>query len=392
MINEHFGDWVYKQGKGLFRVRSSSAQRWRWGYTTGTCAAAAAKAALEYLQGGKNITHVEVELPDGSELKVPVKEVKSEGHKVKTEVIKDAGDDLDITHGISVWAEVKLNQDSSEVKLFAGKGIGWVTKPGLSVPVGEPAINPAPRRMIEENLQKLLSPGQGVEVTLEVPEGEALAGRTFNPRLGISGGISLLGTTGRVRPMSREAYLEALIPQIDQSLALGYQEILFTPGGKGHRKAWGRGVPSERIVEVGNFFGEMLDAGTEKELSGVLLWGHLGKMIKLAGGIFNTHSRTADARKEILAAHAAQAGAAQKTINSIMELSTLEASGAILQEAGLESIYFALAEEAAKRCVYRTDHLLRAGVVLYDLEGRILGWNPEAENMGERWGCPQLLK
>ena len=360
----------------------------RWGYTTGTCAAVAARAALLHLLYGSKNKVVEIVLPSAERLKVPIASYSLQGSRATAGVVKDAGDDLDVTQGITVYATVELNKCPGQIELNAGKGVGTVTKPGLAVPVGEAAINPVPRQMIGESVKDILPPEKGVMVTVSIPEGCEVAEKTFNSRLGIEGGISVLGTTGRVKPMSREAYLESLYPQLDQALALGFREVLLTPGNKGVCRAQELQIDTDRVVQTGNFVGEMLDACIEKEVEGVLLFGHLSKLVKLAAGVFNTHSRVADARRETLAVHAALAGATRETVAGIMELNTLEASLPLLRKEGLESVFHTLAEVAAIKCRQRMLDKIKVGMVFYSLDGDIIGYNQEALEMGERWGCP----
>ncbi|NMC27654.1 MAG: cobalamin biosynthesis protein CbiD, partial [Syntrophomonadaceae bacterium] len=204
----------------------------RWGYSTGTCAAAASKAALVRLLTDKGLNQVSVLLPGGTRAEIPVARSWKCREGAAAEVVKDGGDDPDVTNGLVIAALVRL-LDSSEVVIDGGKGVGKVTKPGLAVSVGKPAINPVPLEMIVNAVREILPPGKGSYITISVPEGERAALKTMNPRLGIVGGISILGTSGLVRPMSQEAYLDSLIPQIDQAIALGHRIIVLTPGGMG---------------------------------------------------------------------------------------------------------------------------------------------------------------
>lgn len=193
----------------------------RNGFTTGACAAAASQAALRLLNGESPLNTVCLDLPGGEILSVPIHRVWREGDKASAEVIKDAGDDPDITHGCAIIAEIELNADAM-VMITGGAGVGRVTKPGLAVAVGEAAINPGPLAMIRSALNSHVRDGQGVRVVISVPEGERLAVHTMNPRLGIVGGISILGTSGMVRPMSLELWADSLLPQLAQAKALGF--------------------------------------------------------------------------------------------------------------------------------------------------------------------------
>lgn len=382
----------------------------RSGYTTGTCAAAAAQAALRHLLNLKEqknhdftpkifpIHAVSVDLPQGGTINIPIKSIIVEGDIVTAEVIKDGGDDPDITNGASIYATVEILEanslnkteessgENNQIILFGGKGVGMVTKPGLSVPVGEPAINPVPRSMIVHEVKKFLPKGKRVKVTIAVPEGERLAKKTLNPRLGIVGGISILGTTGIVRPMSEEAYVESLIPQIDQAVALGHNLIVLTPGGMGEKKALELGMPREAVVQTSNFIGTMLKESAKRGIKKILLLGHIGKIIKVAGGIFHTHSKIADGRREILAAHAAMLGAPSALIKEIMELNTIDASIELIKTHGLQEVYMTIARWASKRCLEFLGEEIRVGTIMYSLDGEIIGYDEEAVTLGRELG------
>lgn len=316
---------------------------------------------------------------------MPVKRVFYQKGRAIAEIIKDAGDDPDVTHGISIVATVEL-LPQEQIIIQGGTGVGMVTKPGLAIPVGEAAINPVPRQMICRALQKILPGGSGAKVTISVPEGEKAALRTLNPRLGIIGGISILGTTGIVRPMSEEAFVESLIPQIDQALALGHHSLVLTPGGMGARKASEMGIPEDAVVQTSNFIGIMLDECADRSIQEIILLGHIGKLIKVAAGIFNTHSKIADGRRETLAAHAAILGAETAVIRQIMELNTLEASVELIRSNGLTAVYFSIAEWVSKRCRERLGQEIKVGTILYALNGEILGYDVDACEIGRGSG------
>lgn len=357
----------------------------RSGYTTGTCAAAAGQAALQMLLSGEQATRIIIDLPGGGNIAVPVKNVQGKYGQAIAEIVKDAGDDPDITHGISIVATVELIPQD-QIIIQGGSGVGMVTKPGLAVAVGEAAINPVPRQMISRALKKILPAGCGAKVTISVPEGEKAALRTLNSRLGIIGGISILGTTGIVRPMSEDAYMDSLVPQIDQALALGYRSLVLTPGGMGARKAEEMGIPEDAVVQTSNFIGKMLDECAGRSVQEIILLGHIGKLIKVAAGIFNTHSKIADGRRETLAAHAAMLGAETAVIRHIMELNTLEASVELIRSHELTPVYFSIAEWVSKRCRERLGQEIKVGTILYALNGEILGYDVDACEIGRGSG------
>jgi len=363
----------------------------RTGYTTGTCSAAATKAALQNLILGENAGKVTIDLPDGGNIDIPINTIIYQDGKTTAEVIKDGGDDIDVTHGISIFSTIEL-LSTEEIIIEGGRGVGRVTKPGLAVPVGEAAINPVPRSMILTEVQKILPAGQGVRVIISAPDGEKVAGRTLNPRLGIMGGISIIGTSGIVRPMSEYAYIDSLLPQISQAVALGHKVVVLTPGGMGARKAAELGIVEDAVVQTSNFIGELLKECSLKQIEGVLLFGHIGKLIKVAGGIFHTHSHIADARKEILAAHAAMLGAPVDLIKEIMKLNTIEASLDLIRKHNLEQVYHSIAAWASKRSRDIMEDNVKVGTVLYSLDGSIIGYDAEALELGRKLNWKIKLK
>ncbi len=357
----------------------------RWGYSTGTCAAAASKAALIRLMTAHSPVSVEVELPSGQLVQLAVKSTCFTGNSAGAEIIKDAGDDPDVTDGISILAQVQL-QPEAGIVIQGGAGVGTVRKPGLAVAIGQAAINPVPRRMIERAVGPLLPPGQGLQVTISALGGERIAQQTLNPRLGIVGGISILGTTGLVRPMSAEAYLDSLVPQLDQAIALGYEGVVFTPGGMGSRHITGLGVPVDAVVQTSNFVGQMLDKAVERGIKRILLFGHIGKLIKVSAGIFQTHSQLADARRETMAAHLALAGAPRKIIVEVMQANTIDAILPLLEHYKLQAVYAQLARAASQHCQRRCRDQIAVGTAMYALSGDVLGYDRAALVIGRELG------
>lgn len=360
-------------------------KRLRTGYTTGTCAAAAAAAAARLLFWGVCPDQVEVELPGGKKAVFGVGGGRREGGAAHCWVVKDAGDDPDVTGGMAVWATVRPAPGGVVVR--GGPGVGVVTRPGLSVPPGKPAINPVPREMIAKAVEAVLPPGSGAEVIISVPGGEEVAKKTMNPRLGIVGGISILGTTGLVVPLSQKACRDALVLQAAQAVALGFFDVVLTPGRKGEKLAVERyGLPAEAVVQTGNYAGHLLSECARLGVKRVILFGHLGKLVKVAAGVFQTHSRTADARRETLVAHAALEGAPREVLRLLWEAGTAEEAAQIIKGAGLERVFCRLAEEAARRAEEYTGGRLQAGAVLTSLKGEVLGCSEKAVLIGESLG------
>ena len=287
-------------------------KRMRFGYTTGTCAAAASKAAALMLVSGRTVSAVDIDTPKGIQLNLEVcgKFADDKKSAICT-VIKDSGDDPDVTNGMPVCAKVFLTDDGS-IKVDGGEGVGRVTKSGLYQKVGAAAINRVPMQMILAELQKIKEDFEmkdGFYAEIILPMGKELAHKTFNPRLGIEGGLSVLGTSGIVEPMSEAAIVESIRLQLSQKRNQGKTSIIITPGNYGAdfiRTI--ADVKDEDVIKCSNYIGETIDMLCDMEYEEVLFISHIGKFIKVAGGIMNTHSREADCRMEILAANAIKAG------------------------------------------------------------------------------------
>ena len=329
----------------------------RCGYTTGSCAAGAAKAAAALLLTGQTGSTVTLPTPAGTVLTLPVSDAVLRENSASCAVVKDSGDDPDVTHGISVYAEVSRIPEG--IVIDGGKGIGIVTKPGLDQPVGSAAINSVPRRMIAQALQEiaeLYEYAGGFRVVISVPEGEVIAKKTFNLRLGITGGISIIGTTGIVEPMSTAALIETIRAEAKLRKAAGYCKLLLTVGNySGAFLRRNAADLSEHGVMCSNFIGDAIDIGVSLGFDSILLVGHIGKLVKLGSGIMNTHSHTADGRMETLIACGALAGVETAILREI--------SGCVTTDAALSVLY---ANDAAERTldilVKRIETYLKARV------------------------------
>ena len=305
----------------------------RTGYTTGSCAAAAAKAATHMLVSGEVVGEVSLVTPAGIRLYLEVEDIVKENNYVSCAIRKDSGDDPDVTNGILLYARVTFAQDDvvkSKVILEAGEGIGRVTQKGLEQSIGDPAINLVPRRMIREAVEEELQKAgidRGVRVMIWVPDGAEIAKKTFNPKLGIEGGISILGTTGIVEPMSEKALTDTIFVEMKVRRENGMDYCYVVPGNYGSDFLHDTlGYQEDAAVKCSNYVGEVIDDAVRLQMKGILLVGHIGKFIKLAAGIMNTHSRQADGRMEILAAHAAMAGGSRELIRQLMECITTTAA------------------------------------------------------------------
>jgi cobalt-precorrin-5B (C1)-methyltransferase len=344
-------------------------QRLRMGYTTGTCAALAAKAAAMMLLTDTQVDTATLVTPKGIAVEVPVLDSVRTESAVSCAVRKDAGDDPDITDSVLVYAEVRMTKRPG-ISIDGGIGVGRVTKPGLDQPVGAAAINSVPRRMIEDAVLSCcdaLSYEGGLSIVISIPEGENLARRTFNPKLGIDGGISVLGTSGIVEPMSAQALIDCIGLELRALYAGGARHVELTPGnyGEAFLKAhpFLNGAPT---VKCSNYIGEAIDFAISCGFETVLLVGHLGKFVKLAGGIMNTHSSNGDCRKEILTAHAALSGADLNTVRALMNTVTTDDGIDILDKAGLrEAVLRSLLLEIQEQLFRRAAGYTRIGAMLY---------------------------
>lgn len=344
----------------------------RYGFTTGSCAAAAAAAACYMLLTGRKKEEMTILTPKGISYTAKLVDISINESSAACAIVKDGGDDPDITTGAHIVAEVAFLQKESlqkdktdavqQIIIRGGKGVGRVTKPGLDQPVGEAAINHVPREMIEKEVRRIcaLCDYNGkLQVTISVPEGEEIAQKTFNPRLGITGGISILGTSGIVEPMSSQALLDTIQVELRQKKAMGQQIIAVTPGNYGldfMKEAFAYDL--DKSVKCSNFIGNTIDMAAETGFCGMLLTGHIGKLVKVSGGIMNTHSKEGDCRMELLAAAALKSGGSKTQALEILEAVTTEEGIRLLQEGGnlqktmqilMEKIMFYLQKRAAGR-------------------------------------------
>ena len=366
----------------------------REGYTTGTCAAAAAKTGALVLLKKLMPEKVSVELIKGGFLEIPVKDIVLENKSVIVTVEKDGGDDPDITHGKDIVVKTTIittNNKKQDIKISAGKGVGIVTKPGLPVPPGEPAVNPGPRKMLEVNLKEFYRDNYEFHLEISVPEGEELAKKTLNPHLGILGGISILGTTGIVKPMSEEAFKESLVPQLRTAKALGNKAVVLTPGNIGMESAVKAGIPEDAVVITSNFIGYMLENALELGFTDIVLWGHIGKIVKVAGGNFYTHNRISDSRMEILTAYLALRKAPFELIEKVIFQITTEGAWKVIEEYGFEAVSEDIAENASKRSERYLFSQAVVGTVLLKDREEVLFINQRTREIGERAGWNILL-
>ena len=363
----------------------------RCGYTTGTCAALAAAGAVRLLLTGERPETVSLTTPKGLEVSVPLAgaELLEPGQRARCAVRKDAGDDRDVTDGMLVWAEVARSARPG-VSIDGGEGVGRVTRPGLDQPVGAAAINRAPRRMIEEQVRRVcagLGCRDGMEVVISIPGGEERAAKTFNPVMGVEGGLSVLGTSGIVEPMSERAIVDTIALQMRQAAAES-KELILTPGNYGESFLRDTGLDrlGAPVVKYSNFLGEALDIAAAEGFARVLLAGHIGKLVKAAGGIMNTHSRYADCRTELFCAHAALCGADTALCRSLMDAATADACIELLDGAGLRRpVLDSLLRAVQRHLERRAAGAYQVGAVIFSNVYGPLGMTEEAKEILKQW-------
>ena len=349
------------------------------GVTTGTVATACSLAALDAILDSHDIACVKVETPKKT-LDIIIDECRkiSDG-KAYAVAHKNPYNDPDVTVDLAIVSTVELLDKTSDenVIITGGEGVGKITKPGLQIPVGEYAINPVPRSMIHKNLSDKVPEGKTAKVTISIPEGAEIAKKTMNPKLGIVGGISVLGTTGIARSMSSEAYKNSIVTQLDVALASNLDELVFVPGNIGEKLALkNMDVSKEQIIQTGNYVGFMFEEAEKRGITEFTFFGHMGKLIKVAGGIFNTKHAVADGRREIMVTHAALCGVPQNDLIRLFDSKTTDDMMDILDELNIsEDVSNSIADSIRDRCKQRFD--LDLNVILVDMEGNYLNSNME---------------
>ena len=380
---------VHKTGlEDYYVVRNQ--KKLRFGYTTGSCAAGAARGAAELLLGEDEIEEAELMTPKGILLHLELLDMKRDENAASCAVRKDAGDDPDTTNGILVYAKVEKFQIRSDMEdrivIDGGTGVGRVTKPGLSQKIGEAAINPVPRAMILQAVEEIADRYHyegGLKVTISVPEGEKIARKTFNPRLGIVGGISILGTSGIVEPMSEKALINSIRVEMSQHAAMGEQYMLVTPGNYGADYLREHmALPFEKNIKCSNYVGETIDMAVDMGVKGILFISHIGKFVKVAAGIMNTHSHSADARMEVLCANAIRAGGDLACARSILQCNTTDEALRVLDE---NHILRETMKEITDRIQFYLDHRsyqqILLGAVIFSNEYGYLGQTEHAAEL-----------
>ena len=361
----------------------------KFGFTTGSCAAAGSKAAAFMLLSGTEKTTIKIITPKGIEFNAGITDIRRSSNSVSCAVIKDGGNDPDVTTGASIVSTVSIlcrenESGNASVKINGGPGVGRVTKPGLDQKVGEAAINKIPRTMIEKEVLDvcaLMDFHGDILVEISVPGGIELAQKTFNPRLGIEGGISILGTSGIVEPMSSQAILDTIKIELNQHKELGKKTAAVTPGNYGQEfmlKAYGYNL--DKSVKCSNFIGDVIDMSIELGFEKILLTGHMGKLLKVSGGIMNTHSKEGDCRMELLSAAAIRNDCSLECAKKILQCVTTEEALQILTD---ENKITAVMEDILKRIMFflnkRSGGKIETGCIVYSNKFGLLAKTENAE-------------
>lgn len=403
-------EYVYIDGK-----------KYRRGYTTGSCATGASKAAVYMLITKNKIDTINIDTPKGIPLSLKVDNVNISDTFVECSIKKDGGDDIDATHTMDIYARAEIvskNDKSKEyltlkdidslstnsecqselykfIRVYGGIGIGVVTKKGLSVDVGKPAINPTPlkminheiRKLIGDNFESILGNNKVLKITIFAPQGETIAKKTFNPRLGIVGGISIIGTTGIVEPMSDEGWKKSLSIELQMKKEQGLDKIILVPGNHGEQFIREKlNLDIKYVVRASNFVGYMIKEAQRIGYKKILMAGHIGKFIKVSAGIFNTHSKVADARSEILVANLALMGATYEFLNKINQCLTAEEAVELINNSEYRQVYNILSNkcrERVKQYLNEDSDDIDVEVIMFSMDKSLLGKSDNTDDLVE---------
>ncbi|VFE47370.1 cobalt-precorrin-5B (C(1))-methyltransferase CbiD [Clostridioides difficile] len=403
-------EYVYIDGK-----------KYRRGYTTGSCATGASKAAVYMLITKNRINTINIDTPKGIPLSLKVDNINISDTFVECSIKKDGGDDIDATHTMDIYARAEIvskndknkeyltlkdidglsnnSESQSElykfIRVYGGIGIGVVTKKGLSVDVGKPAINPTPLKMINheirnligDNFESILGNNKVLKITIFAPQGEAVAKKTFNPRLGIVGGISIIGTTGIVEPMSDEGWKKSLSIELQMKKEQGLDKIILVPGNHGEQFIREKlNLDIKYVVRTSNFIGYMIKEAQRIGYKKILMAGHIGKFIKISAGIFNTHSKVADARSEILVANLALMGATYEFLNKINQCLTTEEAVELINNSEYRQVYNILSNkcrERVKQYLNEDSDDIDVEVIIFSMNKSLLGKSDNTDDLVE---------
>ncbi|MGI0057168.1 MAG: cobalt-precorrin-5B (C(1))-methyltransferase [Nitrosarchaeum sp.] len=357
-------------------VEEIKKEKLRTGYTTGTSATAAAKAALLSIINQTNIENVDVKLPKGSFIKIPIHLCQFDQNRARCSVIKDGGDDPDVTHGAEIVVELSFTDKINKIEIDGGEGVGIVTKPGLGLELNKAAINPIPKKMINENLREVINKHllkKGIKVIISVPKGKELGPKTDNPRIGILNGISILGTSGIVIPFSTASYAASIRQNLDVAIAMGDNTVVLTTGGRSEDFAKKIvDLPEHCFVQMGDFSGYTIQQCARKEIKKAYVVGFIGKLAKMAVGVKQTHVKGSKVDMNFLAELSRKCDANERTIESIKKANTARHVSEIIIENNVKGFFDEICNETYKHMRKHSEEKVLLEVILFDFDGNIL--------------------
>lgn len=360
----------------MISVEEIKKEKLRTGYTTGTSATAAAKAALLSIINQTKIENIDVKLPKGSFIKIPIHLCQFDENRSKCSVIKDGGDDPDVTHGAEIVVELSFTDKINEIEIDGGEGVGIVTKPGLGLELNKAAINPVPKKMINENLREIIDKyllKKGIRVIISVPKGKELGPKTDNPRIGILNGISILGTSGIVIPFSTASYAASIRQNLDVAIAMGNYTVVLTTGGRSEDFAKKIvDLPEHCFVQMGDFSGYTIQQCARKEIKKAYVVGFIGKLAKMAAGVKQTHVKGSKVDMNFLAELARKCNANERIIESIKTANTARHVSEIIIENNVNGFFEEICNETYKHMRKHSEEKVPLDVILFDFDGNIL--------------------
>lgn len=358
-------------------------EKLRTGFTTGTCVTAGAKAAVLAILNQKKIDFVDVTLPKKSQIRIKIQSCIFDSQSATCSVIKDGGDDPDVTHGAEIITSISLSTEKQgEIEIDGAEGVGRVTKPGLGLEIGTAAINPTPKKMIQENVLEVakdLLLKNGIKVTISVPKGKELAIKTDNPRLGIIGGISILGTSGIVIPYSTASFAAAIRQSIDVTIAMGNNTVVLTTGGRSEdfsRKIID--LPDHCFVQMGDFSGYTVQQCAKKGIKMVYVAGFIGKLTKMGMGVKQTHVKGSKVDMEFLADLATKCKAPENVIKQIRQANTARHVFEVINEKKILGFFDLVCSEVASQLGKYSDNKFKIEVIMFDFDGNVVGLFPKS--------------
>jgi cobalt-precorrin-5B (C1)-methyltransferase len=348
----------------------------RTGYTTGTCATASSKACVLAIINQEKIESVSVDLPKGKIITIMIQSCKFDKTSAKCSVIKDAGDDPDVTHGAEIFVELSLTPNVNQIEIHGGEGVGVVTKPGLGLEIGKAAINPTPKKMIVENIKnvaKKILQKNGIRVIISVPKGKELAVKTDNPRLGIVGGISILGTSGIVIPYSTASFAASIRQNLDVSIAMGNDKVILTTGGRSEEFSKNMiNLPDHCFVQMGDFAAYAIQQCVKKGIKKAYVVGFIGKLAKLATGVKQTHVKGSKVDTNFLAEIASKCDASKSVVEQIQKANTARHIQDIVKENRIEGFFDKICFEVYRQMRKHSENKVPIEIILFDFDGKVL--------------------